>query len=89
MKFNKNPFRAARKLMRDIRSLKQVTTNFPRKKPESWDSNKKNVLIMVTSLAKGGAQRVRSPIAEMTGFCHLYWVRSAALGLDLVFWCPV
>ncbi len=64
MKFNKNPIRAIKKLTRDIQSVKQVILNRQLAFPEMWDSSKRNVLIMVTSISKGGAQRVACQLAS-------------------------
>ena len=64
MKWNKNPVRAMKKLHSDIQSLRLMAKNDQHTIPEDWDSEKKNVLVIVTSKSKGGAQRVACQVAS-------------------------
>ncbi len=64
MKFNKNPVRAVRKLVRDIQCLKKEMDQRKQPLPSTWDVNKNNILIMVSSSSKGGAQRVACQVAN-------------------------
>ena len=64
MKFNKNPVRAVRKLIRDIQCLKKEMDQRKQPLPSTWDVNKNNILIMVSSSSKGGAQRVACQVAN-------------------------
>ena len=65
MKWNKNPVRAMKKLHSDIQSLRLMAKNDQHTIPEDWDSEKKNVLVIVTSQSKGGAQRVACQVASL------------------------
>lgn len=64
MKLNKNPVRAMRKLKADIRSFQNVRKAAKIAMPEKWDGRKKNILVMVNSLSRGGAQRVACRLAS-------------------------
>ena len=64
MKLNKNPVRAARKLKKDIQSLIRLRKEGALSELPDWDADKKNVLIIVSSATKGGAQRVACQVAN-------------------------